>query len=141
MKAYIILPLLFVLFTASACSKIVNTHGQIVSQARIEALQPNLHSKRDVMRILGSPSTTSTFDGNTWIYLTETTVSRPLSPNQLAQRDLLVLKFNDDDILTEVIQKDETSGKVITPSSRATKTQGESLGVIDQIINNVGANK
>lgn len=140
MKAYIILPLLLVLFTTASCSKIVNTHGQIVSQARIEALQPNLHSKRDVMQILGSPSTTSTFDGNTWIYLTETTVSRPLNPNQLAERELLILTFNDDDILTKVSQKDEQSGQAITPSARSTKTQGESLGIIDQIINNVGAN-
>jgi len=127
-----------VISTFSGCKKTVHTHGQILSEKQLNALQIGKDDRRKVMRTLGSPSTVSTFGDKTWYYLTEITVDDPLKPNQLQTRKVVVVRFNESGKLAAVETKDKTNARDIKINERATKTQGQSLGVVDQVIENIG---
>jgi len=127
-----------VISTFSGCKKVVHTHGQILSEKQLGTLQVGKDDRRQVMRTLGSPSTVSTFSDKSWYYLTEITFDDPLKPNQLKTRRVVVVRFDESGKLASVETKDKTNARDIKINARTTKTHGQSLGVVDQVIENIG---
>ncbi|MCP5404881.1 MAG: outer membrane protein assembly factor BamE [Pseudomonadaceae bacterium] len=123
---------------ATACTETVSTHGQIILPSRLAQVQPGVSTKSDVQYLLGSPSTTGTFNDNRWYYLTSTLVSEPLSPNQLKARKVIAIDFDPSGTVAGVQTLDETAGKPVTPDTAETATHGQSLGVLDSMMQNVG---
>ena len=54
------------LLALGACSSGLNTHGNLPDKELVEDIQPGVHSREDVLDILGSPSAISTFQDNRW---------------------------------------------------------------------------
>ena len=133
----IILSLCCAMLSLTACSEVRTTHGHVLNTQQVAALEPGKHSKNDVMRLLGSPSTKGTFNENIWMYVTDKTRSEALNPNILEEREVLVLRFEKDK-LAEVTRKTGEDGREVEPSNKVTPTQGQSLGIIDQMIENLG---
>ncbi len=124
--------------TLMGCSNIAATHGQVVTERQITSIKKGSDTKQTVMQKLGSPSTTGTFNENRWYYLTETTVSKPLNPNVLTERRLIAVEFDEKDIVNNIFIKTKDDGKEVPFSSKETPTQGQSFGIMDQMLNNVG---
>ena len=122
----------------SACGKQINVHGQVLSQQRIDALRVGIDDKETVMRILGSPSALGTFADNRWYYVTTKTQDEALNPNILLERQILIVDFDEDGTLASVYKKTEDDGKAIEPIGRTTPTYGQSLGVVDQLMQYLG---
>lgn len=122
----------------SACTEVVTTHGQVINSSQLNKIRIDIDDKESVQSILGSPSSIGTFADARWYYVTETTVDKPLNPNILEERNVLVIEFNEDDKVISLRKLDETDGRQIEPSARVTPTQGQSLGVLDQLIENLG---
>jgi outer membrane protein assembly factor BamE (lipoprotein component of BamABCDE complex) len=120
------------------CSSITSTHGQIVSEKQVGYIQPGLSKRNEVQQLLGSPSAVGTFNENRWYYITETTESEPLNPNRLTERRVVILEFDEEGIVQQILTKDEQDGKEVPFSPRTTPTQGQSLGIVDQMIQNLG---
>jgi outer membrane protein assembly factor BamE (lipoprotein component of BamABCDE complex) len=123
------------------CSSITSTHGQIVNEKQIGYLQPGLSKQDEVRQLLGSPSTIGTFNENRWYYVTETTENEPLNPNMLTSRRVVILEFDEDGVVQKILTRDEQDGKEVPFLSRSTPTQGQSLGIIDQMIQNLGVGR
>ena len=67
-----------------------------------EALKINVTNKNDIKKILGTPSTTSKFDNDVWIYIErKQTQSRLKNPGRMKiyKNDVLVLELDDYGIL------------------------------------------
>ncbi len=122
----------------SACSEIVATHGQIIQPNQLERVKVGVHDKQTVQRLLGSPSATGTLNENRWYYITETTLSKPLNPNLLKERQVVIIEFDANGTVAALKTKDASDGKQIDPNTDVTKTQGQSMGVIDQMLDNLG---
>jgi len=58
-------------FFISACTlkKVENHHGVHFLNKKQEKLTINQSNKNDILKLLGSPSTKSTFDNDLWIYI------------------------------------------------------------------------
>ena len=69
-------------------------------------LNVNTTNKNDIIKLLGPPSTSSTFDTDLWIYIERNTSSSRLSKlgkKKLLVNNVLVLEMNNQGILVEKI--------------------------------------
>ena len=100
MRKLLILTLLFL----SSCSlnKIVQHHGVHNLEKKQTKLKVNLTKKNDIIRMIGPPSTKSTFDNDVYIYIERKTSSTKLSKlgkKTLLTNNVLVLEINNTGVL------------------------------------------
>jgi outer membrane protein assembly factor BamE (lipoprotein component of BamABCDE complex) len=122
----------------SSCSETISTHGQVILPSRLAQVETGVSTKQDVQRLLGSPSTTGTFNDNRWYYVTSTLKDKPLNPDILEKREVLIIDFDPSGTVAGISTKDQTEGKALEPDKASTVTHGQSLGIIDSIMQQVG---
>jgi outer membrane protein assembly factor BamE (lipoprotein component of BamABCDE complex) len=134
---------LYLLAAASlaACGQTVATHGHIILPSRLAQIQVGQTNQDDVRRLLGSPSTTGTLNDRTWYYITNTTIDKPLNPNILQKSELVKITFDPSGTVAGLEKKTEADSKDVEPSAKTTPTQGQALGIIDQMLDNIGIGK
>ena len=120
------------------CSEIVSTHGQVLTTNQVDSIQIGVDNKDSVMRRLGSPSTTGTFNDQRWYYMTSTTSNKPLNPNLLQNRQVLIVDFDEKGLVSAVMRKDEEDAKDVPQVEKTTPTHGQSMGIMDQLLQNIG---
>jgi outer membrane protein assembly factor BamE (lipoprotein component of BamABCDE complex) len=122
----------------SACTETLTTHGHVLKPEDVAALKVGEQSKQTVEALLGTPSSVSLFDDNVWYYISDLSRNKPLNPNILETRDVYILTFDDTGTLADVSKRDKAASKEVDPNTASTYTQGQSLGIIDQFLFNLG---
>jgi len=122
----------------SGCAQTLTTHGQVIRESQLAELKVGETTREQVQVNLGSPSSKALFDDNRWIYVTSLRKAEPLKPNQLKERTVITLSFTDEGVLSKVDMRSKEDGKPVAISDRATPTQGQSLGIVDQLLENLG---
>ena len=134
--------LIFVLASAallSACASASRDYqGYVADEVAPADINPGTDNRSTVLASLGSPSTTSVFDDNTWIYFSATRERFAFYHPRVVSRTVVAVRFGDDDVVEEVLQYDQEDGRVIEYASRETPTRGRELGLLEQIFGNVG---
>ena len=69
MKNLFLFIIISFIFSSCALKKVEEIHGVRFLDKKQEKLTINKSNKNDILELLGSPSTTSTFDNNLWIYI------------------------------------------------------------------------
>ena len=87
--------------TVSACTKRVDTHGNIVKQSQLDRILIGKHTQRDVASILGSPSATGTFNQKRWYYFTEKSAVHSMGDNGS--------DGDEDDVFSDGLRRDQES--------------------------------
>ena len=128
-------PLVLGLFL-TACAGTTETHGQVITASRLAVIQPGTSTRGDVLRALGSPSTQGTFNDNRWYYITSTEQDKPLNQGVLKERDVIIIDFTSDTV-AGITRKSATDAKDIVPDDASTVTHGQSLGIIDSMMQNL----
>ena len=99
----IILLLSFLSFLAScSLNKVVIHHGVHNLEKKQTKLKVNYSNKNDIIKLIGPPSTKSTFDNDVYIYIEKKTSSSKLSKmgkKVLLTNNVLVLEINSSGIL------------------------------------------
>ena len=87
----------FIFILSCSFNKVVKHHGVHFLEKKHEKLVINSSNKNDVLKLLGEPSTKSTFDNDVWIYI-ERKVSTGkiyyLGKEKLIVNNVLVLELN-----------------------------------------------
>mgnify|MGYP006269620921 CR=1 FL=1 len=137
---YIITPFLalFLLTGIAGCGQQTINHGHQLNERVVDRLQENTSTKQDVLRALGSPAGFGALDPNVWIYPSLKTTKKPVEAAELEQVRTLVLTFNDAGVLTQKEIVRQTDPVMAQPVDKKTPTHGQSLGIIDQMLGNVG---
>ena len=127
----------------SACSTakqnewFVSHNGNMPSEERIAKITTG-STKNDVLQILGAPSAVISFDENTWIYMSSDIKRIAFAKPEEINRDILRLRFNNDEKVTEITRLDENSGKELSPCRDETEVKGENLGFFRKYFGGVG---
>ena len=91
-----------ILFTNCTFKKVDKHHGVPFLEEKQKLLVVNKTNKNEIKKILGSPSTTSRFDNDVWIYierkLTQSELKN-LGRMKLIKNDVLVLEIDDRGVL------------------------------------------
>ena len=103
---------LFLILSNCSFKPVVKHHGVPSLEKKQKSLIINKTNKNDIVKILGSPSTTSKFDNDVWIYIERKQTQsklRNLGRMKIFKNDVLVLEIDDYGILNkkEFYNKDD----------------------------------
>ncbi|MFN4091947.1 MAG: outer membrane protein assembly factor BamE [Brevundimonas sp.] len=124
---------------AGACAPTVGIHGFQSVDVKPSEIAAGTDTKETVLARLGSPSTTSTFEGdNIWYYISQTTEKYTFNQPQVAQRSVTEITFNDADQVANVRTLTLADGQDLAMNRTETPTRGRQLTVLEQLLGNVG---
>ena len=106
MKKNILIIIAFFIITNCTLNKVIKHHGVHFLEKKQSKLNVNTTNKNDIIKLLGPPSTSSTFNTDLWIYIERNTSSSRLSKlgkKKLLVNNVLVLEINNQGILVEKI--------------------------------------
>lgn len=121
-----------------ACDTPVRIHGHINDPESVAALQTGVHSEDDVLTLLGTPSTVSTFDESKWYYIGEKSTKFAFQRPETLERSVLVVSFDEQGLVEETVTYDLTDGREVDPVGRITPTEGRDFTIMQQILGNIG---
>ncbi|MEO1089326.1 MAG: outer membrane protein assembly factor BamE [Pseudomonadota bacterium] len=121
-----------------ACEQTVITHGHQLIAEDVDRIRPGLTTQGEVVRILGTPSTRSTFDPNTWLYMGRRVEERTIFNRRLAAQDSLRIRFDDIGVVESIERFDVAHGSEIDPIDETTPTGGNELSIVEQLLGNIG---
>lgn len=129
---------LFGLIAASACTPIVATRGNLLSEDKVAAIQPAVSSRADVEQQWGPPTTIAPFDSNVWYYIGETTAQKGIFEPEVTKRQMIRVTFGSDDKVEQVAAIDPKDGREIAFVDRKTSTAGKEFTAFQQFVGNLG---
>jgi outer membrane protein assembly factor BamE (lipoprotein component of BamABCDE complex) len=125
--------------TTACISPIKDYHGYTADEIAPSAVTPGEDTRASVLAQLGSASTESVFDENTWFYITTQRERFAFLNPSIDSRSITAIRFGEDDKVEEVLTYSEADGEVLNYASRETPTRGRELGLLEQLFGTVGA--
>lgn len=135
-KAAIVFCFIFVGLT-QGCTPVKSQHGNLLQDYQIETIQAGEHSRSDVLRLLGSPTTQSAFNPDIWYYLGQEMEKRGILDEKVTEERIVRVTFNQQGIVETTELLDEERQNI--PFARGkTPTHGNDLTVAQQLLGNLG---
>lgn len=123
--------------TISACSPVVAQRGNMLAEHQLEDVRVNEHTRSDVLRMLGSPTTQSTFNPNVWYYIGQETAKHGIMDDKVMDEKIVTVVFDKQGVVRQIENK--SGARVDVPiSGDQTKTFGNELTFMQQLLGNVG---
>ncbi len=122
----------------SACTSRYATRGNLPDPDRLAEVVPGEVHARDVAEILGTPSTFSTFAGESWYYISERVEYYAFLEPEILERKVVQVRFSKDGTVEWVGQKDSQQTRNIAFVDRVTPTAGNEITFFEQIFGNLG---
>ena len=127
-----------VVLGAAACDRKVAVRGNMPDPEVVLEVQPGYSNRNEVLQILGSPSSVSTFMDDTWYYIGYRTEQFAFLEPDVVDRSVLVVAFNDAGVVSDTQLFTVEDGQIIDPVSRETPTEGRELTILQQLFGNIG---
>lgn len=122
----------------AACSPRIDQRGNLLDPDAVLAVQPGIQTKDQVAQLLGTPSTIATFDDKTWYYVSKRTETTAFFTPDITDQQVLVVKFDDADVVEKVQLYGMNDAYEIEPVDRTTPTYGQRLTILQQLFGNIG---
>jgi outer membrane protein assembly factor BamE (lipoprotein component of BamABCDE complex) len=122
----------------AACQPTRDFHGYVPDQSLPTDIKPTEDTRSTVLAKLGTPSTTSIFDDNLWVYMSATREELTFYYPRVVQREVVAIQFDDQDSVSDVLVYDLSAGRTIAYNSRVTPTRGRELGILEQLFGTIG---
>jgi outer membrane protein assembly factor BamE (lipoprotein component of BamABCDE complex) len=122
----------------AACAVSEDQRGNLPDPDRLAQIKPGTTTKEQVVKVLGSPSSASTFDDDVWYYISRKTKQVAfLSPTVLDQQ-VFIVDFDDKGVVKDIGHKNMADGESVSPAPGATPAPGRELSFMEQLIGNIG---
>jgi outer membrane protein assembly factor BamE (lipoprotein component of BamABCDE complex) len=123
----------------SACAPTQTYSGFLPDRNNQEIPDPQVgvDTRDSVVARFGSPSTTAVYDQTAWYYLSSVQESVAFYSPRITERRVMVVRF-DGDIVSGVEKYGLERGRIVNYSGEITPTRGRELGVLEQLLGNVG---
>ena len=102
MKNIFLFLIVSLFFSACTLKKVEKHHGVHFLDKKQEKLTVNISNKNDILKLLGSPSSKSTFDNDLWIYIERKTDNSSLTKfgkEKIILNNVLLLEINNRGLL------------------------------------------
>ena len=125
---------------AAACSPVNSFQGFQAIEQSPNDVKVGADTRATVTAKLGTPTTTSTFDKNTWFYLSQTSSKNAFYHPHVLKRNVVAIAFDKD---TQAVTKVDTytlkDGRIIAFTGRETPTRGREMTVLEQLLGNLSS--
>ena len=101
MRIFIIF--LFLFTVNCSANKVANNHGFMSLEKKFEYIAINKTNKNDILKIIGPPSSISSFDQNQWFYIQRIKTNQSLFKlgiKKIKRNNVLIVEFNNKGILS-----------------------------------------
>jgi outer membrane protein assembly factor BamE (lipoprotein component of BamABCDE complex) len=135
----ILLPIFLAIFSVclSSCANNV-TQGHLKEDASLSEIKIGTTTSTEVAKMLGSPSSASSFGKKTWYYISAIKETRSILPSKIIDQRTIEITFDDNDAVSLIKEYGLKDGKNVEIVGRYTPTEGESLGFLEQLLGNLG---
>jgi outer membrane protein assembly factor BamE (lipoprotein component of BamABCDE complex) len=125
---------------ASACTPVNSFQGfQAVDHAPSE-VKVGEDTRSTVLARLGSPTAVSTFDKDTWYYISQISSRTAFYHPRVNKRDVVAIGFRKaDDQVVAVNTYTLKDGRIVAYNSRETPTRGREMTVLEQLLGSISA--
>ena len=121
-----------------ACEQAIQVRGNMPLEEDLARIAPGVHSRNDVARLLGSPSTVSTFQDSKWYYIGQKTTEFAFFAPEVLERKIVVVSFDDAGTVAETATLSLADSQDVDPVDRVTPTEGRKINVFQEIFGNIG---
>jgi len=101
-------------------------------------IKPGETDKATVQHLLGTPSTTASFDPNTWYYISRETKDVAFLKPEILDQQVTAIHFDENGVVSAIDHKGLHDAQAITPNPNATPAQGREFTFLEQLIGNFG---
>ena len=127
-----------VLLASLAGCTVVDNRGHFVEPDRLAKIQVGVTTKEQVAELLGTPSSVSTFENKTWLYMSETTLRRAFLSPSVLKSNVTRIEFDEQGKVKSLDSLTEKDKQVVSHIRRSTPTSGHSYGILQQFFGNIG---
>lgn len=136
MTKYLI-PIIATVFIIGSCSPTVDERGNMVKEYQVSQITTGVHTRLDVLKIMGSPTTQAPFNENLWYYIGQKTEKRGIFDPEVIEEKVVAIKFDPQGVVENIQEID--SDRINIPIERSkTKTHGNELTLPQQLLGNLG---
>lgn len=123
----------------AGCSPEINHRGYYPKAGALAQVAEGM-PKTEVEGILGSPSTTASvnFQGDSYYYITSITQGRSFLDPKEIKREVIAVRFDQQDQVTSVAQYGLEDGRVINLNSRKTPVAGAEFSILKELLRSGG---
>ncbi|WP_119165505.1 outer membrane protein assembly factor BamE [Algihabitans albus] len=125
-------------FLLAGCAERVDVRGNLPDVEQVVEIQPGLSTRDDVVRILGTPSTLSSFQDRTWYYIGQRQEQFAFLRPDVTDRSVLIVTFDERGLVQETRLNTIEDGRSVDLVDRETPTEGRELTVLQQLFGNLG---
>ena len=126
MKKLFVFIIISLFISACTLKKVKKHHGVHFLNKKQEKLTINQSNKNDILKLLGSPSTKSTFDNDLWIYIERKTDNSSLTKfgnKKIIVNNVLLLEINNMGLLEKKEFLDLTNMQELKFAKQSTRNQ------------------
>ena len=116
----------------------MSIRGHVTDPDSMAEIQAGQHTQDDVLALLGTPSTVSTFDERKWYYIGHRSSKFAFQHPEVLERSVLVLSFDETGFVTDKQILTLADGREIEPVARETPTEGRDFTALQQLLGNLG---
>ena len=111
---------------------------ELTDPESVEAIEAGQYTQEDVLALLGTPSTVSTFDNRKWYYIGHRSTQFAFERPEVVERNVLVVSFDDTGFVSNKQIFSLGDGREIEPIPRETPTEGRDFTIMQQLLGNLG---
>jgi outer membrane protein assembly factor BamE (lipoprotein component of BamABCDE complex) len=134
-RVFILFALLLPALTGCAT---IDIRGHEIDPEQLAKIEVGVTTKEQVSKMLGTPSSVSTFGNNTWYYMFEETARRAFLSPSVLKSNITRIEFDAQNRVQSLDSLTEKDMQVVSHITRQEPTAGHSFGVLEQIFGNVG---
>jgi outer membrane protein assembly factor BamE (lipoprotein component of BamABCDE complex) len=129
---------LLAVILSGGCTVSEDQRGNLPDPDKLAQIQPGSTTKEQVVRILGSPSSASTFDDNVWYYISRRVKQVAFFSPTVLDQQVYIVDFDDKGVVKDLGHKTLADSQSVTPAPGATPAPGRELSFMEQLLGNVG---
>jgi outer membrane protein assembly factor BamE (lipoprotein component of BamABCDE complex) len=129
---------LSIIMLSGCLPPIVNNRGHVDNFSRFKQLKAGETTRQQVQELLGTPSITNNFGAETWYYVQNRKEAIAFLDPEITKQKVTRIVFNADGVIEKLERYDAKDSKDINLVKDVTPTEGQELGVVEQILGNVG---
>ncbi len=124
--------------TVAGCAPEINTRGRVPDPVSLAQIKPGQQTRDQVLDLLGSPSSMGTFEDTRWYYISRRTEHLAFFEPEVSEAQVVMVEFDTAGFVKQVSHLPDEDIREVELVERKTPTKGRELGVLQQILGNIG---
>jgi len=122
----------------AGCSPRIDSRGNQLDPEILAEVRPGMSTRDDVLYLLGTPSTISSFQGPVWYYIGQRTEKLAFFHPEVKERQVVEIAFDGTDRVSDMRVIGLEEGQEVELVERETPTEGQDITILQQFLGNLG---